>query len=119
MSKLCLLLLLIPLFFNLIKFMKRKNKGNDEAQNKVDFPWFLVGFILMSVLGSYVFAHSIPMSKGVMDGISTATTWILTAAKVGLGLNVSLQDVRTRAMKPLLAMTITSVCLSILAFFII
>src|SRR5690625_3903841 len=111
--------LLVPLCFIFIYFMKRKSKGTDEAQNKVDFPWFLVGFILMSVLGSYVFGQSIPMSEGVKDSISTATTWILTAAMVGLGLNVSLQDLRTRAMKPLLAMTITSVCLSILAFFII
>jgi len=119
LAKLGRVFLLVPLCFIFIYFMKRKSKGTDEAQNKVDFPWFLVGFILMSVLGSYVFGQSIPMSEGVKDSISTATTWILTAAMVGLGLNVSLQDLRTRAMKPLLAMTITSVCLSILAFFII
>jgi uncharacterized membrane protein YadS len=119
LAKLGRVFLLVPLCFILIYFMKRKSKGVADAQNKVAFPWFLVGFILMSVLGSYVFGHSIPVSANVMAGISTATTWILTAAMVGLGLNVSLQDLRTRALKPLLAMTITSVCLSIFAFFIL
>lgn len=119
LAKLGRVFLLVPLCFIFIYFMKRKSKDTDEAQSKVEFPWFLVGFILMSVLGSYILGRSIPMSDGVMNGISTATTWILTAAMVGLGLNVSLQDLRTRAMKPLLAMTITSVCLSVLAFFII
>ncbi len=119
LAKLGRVFLLVPLCFILIYFLKRKSKGVADAQNKVAFPWFLVGFILMSVLGSYVFGHSIPVSANVMAGISTATTWILTAAMVGLGLNVSLQDLRTRALKPLLAMTITSVCLSIFAFFIL
>lgn len=119
LAKLGRVFLLVPLCFIFIYFMKRKSKGADGAQNKVEFPWFLLGFILMSVLGSYVFGQSIPVSDGVMEGVYTATTWILTAAMVGLGLNVSLQDLRTRALKPLIAMTITSVCLSIFAFFII
>jgi uncharacterized integral membrane protein (TIGR00698 family) len=119
LAKLGRVFLLVPLCFIFIYFMKRKSKDAQDEQSKVAFPWFLVGFIAMSILGSYVFGHSIPMSAGTMEGISIATTWILTAAMVGLGLNVSLQDLRTRAMKPLLAMTITSVCLSVLAFFII
>ena len=99
--------------------MKRKNKGNDARDTKIEFPWFLVGFIIFSILGSYVFGHSIPMSEGVMDGISVLTTWLLTAAMVGLGLNVSLKDLRTRALRPLAAMTITSVVLSVIVYFIV
>jgi uncharacterized integral membrane protein (TIGR00698 family) len=118
LAKLGRVFLLVPLCFIFIYFMKRKNKG-DQTANKVEFPWFLLGFILMSVLGSYVFGQSIPVSAGVMEGIAIVTTWILTAAMVGLGLNVSLQDLRTRALKPLLAMVIASVCLSIVAFFIV
>lgn len=119
LAKLGRVFLLVPLCFIFIYFMKRKSKGSGNAQNKVEFPWFLLGFILFSVLGSYVFGHSIPVSDGVMEGVYTATTWILTAAMVGLGLNVSLQDLRTRALKPLIAMTITSVCLSVVAYFIV
>ena len=118
LAKLGRVFLLVPLCFIFIYFMKRKSKG-DQTQNKVEFPWFLLGFILLSVLGSYVFGHSIPVSDNVMEGVYTITTWLLTAAMVGLGLNVSLQDLRTRALKPLIAMTITSVCLSVVAYFIV
>lgn len=119
LAKLGRVFLLVPLCFIFIYFMKRKSKGEEGEQNKIEFPWFLVGFILLSVFGSYVLGHSISVSDSVMSGISTMTTWLLTAAMVGLGLNVSLKDLRERAMKPLLAMTIVSICLSVLVYFII
>ncbi|MGM8364958.1 YeiH family protein [Virgibacillus sp. W0181] len=119
LAKLGRVFLLVPLCFIFIYLMKRKASVSNEGEAKIDFPWFLLGFILLSVLGSYVFGHSIPVSDSVMNGVSTATAWLLTAAMVGLGLNVSLHALRTRALKPLLAMTITSVCLSILAYFIV
>jgi uncharacterized integral membrane protein (TIGR00698 family) len=119
LAKLGRVFLLVPLCFIFIYFMKRKSKGEEEEQNKIEFPWFLVGFILLSVFGSYVLGHSIPVSDSIMSGISTITTWLLTAAMVGLGLNVSLKDLRERAMRPLIAVTITSVCLSVLVYFII
>ena len=119
LAKLGRVFLLVPLCFIFIFIMKRKSKDSGEAQTKIAFPWFLLGFILLSILGSYVFGHSIPVSDGVMNGVSILTAWLLTAAMVGLGLNVSLQDLRTRALKPLIAMTITSVCLAVLAYFIV
>ena len=48
----------------------------------------------MSLFGSYVLGSIIPISSNVMDNISTITTWLLTAAMVGLGLNVNLADLR-------------------------
>ena len=83
------------------------------------FPWFLIGFILMSLFGSYVLGSIIPISSNVMDNISTITTWLLTAAMVGLGLNVNLADLRKRAFKPLVVMIITSILVSIISFIII
>lgn len=117
LAKLGRVLLLIPLCFILMYWVKRKNTGN-AGDTKIEFPWFLIGFILMSLFGSYVLGKSIPVSKAVMDGISTATTFILTTAMVGLGLNVSLRDLRTKALRPLIAMLITSVVLSVVAYFI-
>ncbi|WP_240376869.1 YeiH family protein [Bacillus piscicola] len=119
LAKLGRVFLLVPLCFVFIYIMKRKNKGNEETNAKIEFPWFLVGFIVLSLLGSYVFGHSIPVSEDVMNGVFTLTTWLLTAAMVGLGLNVSLKDLRTRAMRPLAAMTITSIALSIIVYFIV
>ncbi|EMF45493.1 hypothetical protein B481_3378 [Planococcus halocryophilus Or1] len=61
----------------------------------------------------------VPFPESLRDFVSTATTWLLTAAMVGLGLNVSLRDLRERALLPLATMTITSVLLSVLTYFII
>jgi len=119
LGKLGRVFLLVPLCFIFIAIMKRKNKANDADNAKIEFPWFLVGFIIFSILGSYVFGHSIPVSDGVMDGVSTLTTWLLTAAMVGLGLNVSLKDLRDRALRPLAAMTVTSIALSVIVYFIV
>lgn len=119
LAKLGRVFLLVPLCFIFIAIMKRKNKNGEAADTHIEFPWFLVGFIILSVLGSYVFGHSIPVSDSVMNGVFTLTTWILTAAMVGLGLNVSLKDLRTRALRPLAAMTVTSIALSIIVYFIV
>ncbi|WP_338752319.1 YeiH family protein [Bacillus sp. FJAT-52991] len=119
LAKLGRVFLLVPLCFVFIFLMKRKNKGSEEMNTKMEYPWFLVGFIILSILGSYVFGHSIEVPESVMNAVFTLTTWLLTAAMVGLGLNVNLKDLRTRALRPLLAMTITSVALSIIAFFIV
>ncbi|GAA0440101.1 YeiH family protein [Lentibacillus halophilus] len=119
LAKLGRVFLLVPLCFIFIAFMKRKNKTNEAEDTNIEFPWFLVGFIIVSILGSYVFGESIPVSDNVMEGVFTLTTWLLTAAMVGLGLNVSLKDLRTRALRPLAAMTVTSVALSVIVYFIV
>lgn len=119
LAKLGRVFLLVPVCFIFIYIMKRKNKRAEESEAKIEFPWFLVGFIILSVFGSYVLGHSIPVSDGFMEGVSTLTTWLLTAAMVGLGLNVSLKDLRTKAMRPLAAMTVTSIALTVIVYFIV
>ena len=119
LAKLGRVFLLVPLCFLFMYMMKRKGSGDKGSDAKVEFPWFLIGFIIMSIIGSYVVGTTIPVSSDFLIGISELTTWCLTAAMVGLGLNVSLRDLRTKALKPLIAMGITSILLSILAYFII
>lgn len=117
LAKLGRVFLLVPLCFMLMYFMKRKNGGRSGA--KVEFPWFLLGFIAFSLLGSYVFGSAVAVSAAVMEFVFSLTTWLLTAAMVGLGLNVSLRDVRERAMRPLAAMTIVSLLLSVITYFLV
>lgn len=119
LAKLGRVFLLVPLCFIFMYFMKRKSHGQESGDNKIEFPWFLIGFILMSLFGSYILGSHIPVTDGFKNGVSNLTTWCLTAAMVGLGLNVSLKDLRTKALRPLIAMLITSVCLSIIAYFIV
>lgn len=119
LAKLGRVFLLVPVCFIFIILMKRKNKDSKETNSKIEFPWFLLGFIAMSILGSYVLGPVISIPANLMEFVSVLTTWLLTAAMVGLGLNVSLRDLRERALLPLAAMTIVSVALSVFTYFMI
>ncbi|KGX88313.1 YeiH family protein [Pontibacillus marinus] len=118
LAKLGRVLLLIPLCFILVYWMQRKNK-DQNAETNVSFPWFLLGFIIMSFLGSYVFGHSIPLPDNSLTIVSHITTFLLAMAMSGLGLNVDLKSIGTKTLRPLLAMFITSVLLSIVTYFML
>ncbi len=119
LAKLGRVFLLVPLCFVIMYVIKRKKEHQPTSDNKIPFPWFLIGFILMSLFGSYILGTHIPVTTEAMNGVSSITTWSLTAAMVGLGLNVSLHDLRTKALKPLIAMLVTSICLSLLTYLIV
>lgn len=119
LAKLGRVFLLIPLCFIFMYWMKKRTSRENDLDAKIEFPWFLIGFIIMSLIGSFVIDTYIPVSPFVMEGVSNISTFILTMAMVGLGLNVSFQALRTKAMRPLVAMTITSLLLSIITYFIV
>ena len=114
LAKLGRVFLLVPLCFILMYWMRRK--GNVSQDAKIEFPWFLVGFIALSLLGSYVFGKLIIIPDAVMNSVSELTTFLLTMAMIGLGLNVSLKALKTKALRPLLAMVLTSILLSLLTY---
>lgn len=109
LAKLGRVLLLVPLSFILTYWMKWK--GAHDHKTKVEFPWFLVGFVVMSLIGTYA-----PIPAGIVSGLSLASTFILAAAMVGLGLNVSFKTLRSRALRPLIAMVLASILLSFLTY---
>lgn len=110
LAKLGRVFLLIPL--SLILSLWMKHKGAGTGNQSAPFPWFLVGFIMTSLVGTYL-----PIPDFVLNDISQASSFLLAAAMVGLGLNVHLSSLRTRAMRPLAAMIIASVVVSSLSFF--
>ncbi|WP_088070667.1 YeiH family protein [Gottfriedia luciferensis] len=114
LSKLTRVFLLVPVCFLFMLWMKKK--GNMENAPKIDFPWFLIGFIIMSFFGSYILGRTIPVSTGFLTSINQLTTFILTMAMTGLGLNINLKELRTKALRPLIALTITSILLSVLTY---
>ncbi|WP_052158734.1 YeiH family protein [Halobacillus sp. BBL2006] len=117
LGKLGRVFLLVPLSLLLIWVMKRK--GKQEEGNQITFPWFLIGFILMSLFGSYIEGRFFVISDEMMNGISTMTSFLLTMAMVGLGLSVSVKDVRQKALKPMLLLMITSVLLSLITYWMV
>jgi uncharacterized integral membrane protein (TIGR00698 family) len=110
LAKLGRVLLLVPLCFILAGWMKRKNASGDQV--KVEFPWFLIGFVITSLIGTYI---SIP--QNIMQDLATLSSFLLTSAMVALGLNVSIQALRKKAFKPMISMLIASIVLSIFTFF--
>ncbi|WP_062237532.1 YeiH family protein [Fictibacillus sp. FJAT-27399] len=117
LAKLGRVFLLVPLCFIFMYWMKKRSPENQKNSAKVEFPWFLIGFIITSLIGSYIVGDIIPASSQVQDDISNLSTFILTMAMVGLGLNVSFSALKSRALRPLIAMTLTSIFLSVLTFF--
>lgn len=111
LAKLGRVFLLIPLSFVLSAWMSRKNGGGRSGQ-RAPFPWFLLGFVATSLIASYL-----PVPKAVLSDISNAASFLLAAAMVGLGLNVHLSSLRTRAARPLSAMLLASVVVSVFSYF--
>lgn len=119
LAKLGRVFLLVPLCFILLTLVSRHKQDQAPAKTKISFPWFLIGFVIMSLFGTYVVGHLIPVTETFMEGVFAGITWLLTAAMVGLGLNVSLKDIRTRALKPFAVMLTVSLLLSVIGYFIV
>ena len=115
LAKLGRVFLLVPLSFILMYWMKRT--GRIQSNMKIEFPWFLIGFLMMSLFGSYVLGKFIIVPSTILNDISNLTTLLLTMAMVGLGLNVNLKELRSKALRPFIAMLITSILLSVITFF--
>lgn len=119
LAKLERVFLLIPVCLILMYGLNWKKKTNTGQGVSVPFPWFLLGFVLMSIVGSYVLGHSIPFPSDMEKMLATITSFVLTMAMVGLGLNVSFKDLKERAVRPLIVMVITSVLLTISTYLLL
>src|SRR5699024_4345121 len=110
-AKLGRVFLLIPLsiIFLIIVNRKRTNK----VSQKIDLPYLLLGFLIMSARNTFV-----AIAEIVLSVISTFTNVIVIMSFVGLGLNVSFYNLKTKAFKPIVAIAITSVVLSVIVFFV-
>lgn len=112
LTKLGRVFLLIPLSIIFLIIVNRKR--SHKVSQKIDFPYFLIGFLIMSAVNTFI-----PIPEAILNVISTFTTLILIMAMVGIGLNVSFSDLKTKAFKPMIAMLITSVVLSVITFIVV
>lgn len=124
LAKLGRVFLLVPLCLVLVAVMRRisgnavRNVQTDSTK-PIAVPWFLLGFILLSLFGSSSFGHSLLLSSpATMSGLTTLTTFLLTMAMVALGLNVNLRGNKSiSVVKPLIAMLTASLLLSLWTYF--
>ena len=113
LGKLGRVFLLIPVSIILIIIMKFRSKNRYESQ-KIDIPYFLIGFVIMAIIHTYIV---IPQT--LMYVLDFITNLFMMMAMVALGLNVSFKDLKNRAFKPLIAVIVISLCLSSLIFLIL
>lgn len=94
--KLARVMMLAPLLFCLLLWL-RSSPATDSKQHSaaVPFPWFVVGFIAVSVLHTYI-----TLPAQITKGIVTLDDFLLTMAMVGLGLLTRLKDFRGVGYKP-------------------
>ena len=77
--------------------------GADESALKANFsitkifPWFIVGFVAMSVIAS-VF----PVSASVVAGTKTASKFLMVASLGAIGLNTSFASMKKSGIRPMI-----------------
>lgn len=112
LAKLGRVFLLIPVIIIFILCVKYKNKDSEQS-HRIDFPYFLIGFIVMALINTYI-----PLPSILIKVLEIITNVFLLMAMVALGLNVSFKDLKSRALKPLFIIIIVSICLSIISYFV-
>ncbi len=122
LAKLCRVALLVPLCLVIlgVSRLRSRSVSNESAAGgkptRFPFPWFLLGFVAMSLLGSYGLPVILPEPAALLNGLSIVTTLLLGMAMAGLGMNVSLRGFRTRGLRPFIAMLVASLLLSALTY---
>ena len=79
-----------------------------EGKRKVAFPWFMLGFIAASVLGTYV-----PFLTAISAQLVDVAYIVLGMAMAALGINVNFKAIASKGAKAVLASFIASVLLAI------
>jgi uncharacterized integral membrane protein (TIGR00698 family) len=116
LAKLGRVFLLLPLSVVLVLWMKRTHPNESKA--RPEFPWFLIGFMAASMLGSWEYTGQPMIPLPLKDALSQIASFLLAMAMVGLGLNVHVKDLR-RAWRPLLAMAIATILLVLLTYMLV
>ncbi len=98
LAKLSRVLMLVPVAF-ILGILCRKRRGEDEtdaefAKHKLPIPWFMLGFLITSALGSYV-KELAPVVPYLVD----LAYIVLGMAMAALGLNVNFRVIKERGGK--------------------
>lgn len=107
--KLVRIALLFPIVLGLTWMVRRK--GGEAAAKVSPVPWFLVMFVVFSVVYSW---GVIP--GNVIEIIRNVVLWMLCVGMAGVGLQTGFQDLRAAGWSPLLAGMVQWIVLSGLAF---
>ena len=113
LAKLSRVFLLVPVSFVLMYSWSKRTTGENSKQ-KVNFPYFLIGFLLLAVINTFI---AIP--ENISQAIDEIAKFLMIMAMVGLGLNVSFKSLLNKAKVPMISLLVTSSLLSIITYFLL
>lgn len=109
-TKLSRVLLLAPAAIIIgIWYQRKAQQSTNGEKQPVPIPWFMVGFILASVIGTFV-----PGLAAFVPSLVKLAYLLLGMAMAALGMNVNFNVLFTRGKEALLAASISSVLLLVL-----
>ena len=111
LTKLSRVLMLIVVAGVLIVVNK---KTQDETKGKVPMPYFILGFIFMSILGSYV-TFLKPLAPFFVD----AAYVFLGMAMAALGMSVNFKVIKERGVRVFTACFLSSIILMVVCYFVV
>ena len=116
-TKLSRVALLVPVAL-LVGYIVSRRKKSDEDQNETNgtivFPWFIVGFLLVSGFNSLGI-----VSESISDVIVTIAYLLIAMAMAGLGLKVNFKYFKTEGLKPFVVTLIGSILLALFGYLLI
>jgi uncharacterized integral membrane protein (TIGR00698 family) len=107
-------------FINLnVKRKEVKKQGLDESELKANFsikkifPWFILGFVLMSIIASI---FSIP--EVVVTNTKTISKFLMVSALAAIGLNTSFSSIKKSGIRPMVHGFIISALVVVVALLV-
>jgi len=109
--KLLRVLMLGPIIL-VVGFFSNKNKENILTRNKIGtyIPWFVIGFILASIVGT---TEIIP--ENLIKHINDLSKILFSISMAGIGLTVAFKDLKVSAVKISIAVLVSSILMIIFA----
>lgn len=104
MAKLSRVFMLFPVTLLLTWVMNRKNT---DQQQKATFPYFILGFLAMSIISTLGFQYGF-MTSELQGIISKIASFSLTLAMVMLALSIDPKALTKSALKPMIVVIISS-----------
>lgn len=115
LSKLSRVLLLFPVTILIVLILSFKN---NNSQKKASFPYFILGFIAVSIIGTVCLQNEW-MSLSFQSHVAQIATFLLTVAMAALGMSVDLNKMNRDTLKPIFTLLLTSIALSLFVWFIL
>src|SRR5699024_9082136 len=105
-TKLSRVLMLAPAALIIGIWYQRTESNGNTTKQKLPIPWFMGGFILASIIGTFI-----PMPVGILNGLVKLAYLVLGMAMAALGMSVNFKVFMTSGKKAVLAASIVSVVL--------